>query len=137
MCGEGRPEDNGFGIRVFAGESVDAYLQRASIQRGYVVGIWRGRHVVEPTHLADEEAASYWRDVLRVAAAVEKAYEPLKMNYLTQGNTLPHLHTHIVPRYETRDPNPAGPLPFPRTLPPPFPEEGLLQEASVLRELLS
>ena len=33
------------------------------------------------------------------------------MNYLTLGNALPHLHTHLVPR-QADDPVPGGPLPF-------------------------
>ncbi|HEV3288196.1 MAG TPA: UTRA domain-containing protein, partial [Streptosporangiaceae bacterium] len=38
-------------------------------------------------------------------------YEPLKMNYETLGNSLPHLHTHLVPRY-TEDPRPGQPFPL-------------------------
>jgi len=34
------------------------------------------------------------------------------MNYLTLGNGVPHLHTHIVPRPWSGDPNPNGPIPF-------------------------
>ena len=49
--------------------------------------VWRGRHVVEPTELSGEEA-----ELL--------------------GNSLPHLHTHVVPRYAD-DPKPGWPLPFP------------------------
>jgi diadenosine tetraphosphate (Ap4A) HIT family hydrolase len=33
------------------------------------------------------------------------------MNYLTLGNAVPHLHSHIVPR-PVIDPAPRGPLPF-------------------------
>lgn len=31
MCADGRPDDNGFGVRVFAGTCSDAYLQRADV----------------------------------------------------------------------------------------------------------
>jgi diadenosine tetraphosphate (Ap4A) HIT family hydrolase len=136
MCEEGRPDDNAFGIRVLSGRFADAYLQRASIQRGYVVVIWRGRHVVEPTELRDDEATSFWRDVLTTGRAVEAIYEPLKMNYVLAGNTLPHLHAHVVPRYENSDPNPSNPFPFPKDLPPPFPEDELQGEAEALRTFL-
>jgi diadenosine tetraphosphate (Ap4A) HIT family hydrolase len=137
MCTEGRPDDNGFGIRVLSGRFADGYLQRASIQRGYVVAIWRGPHLVEPTEASEEEAASFWRDVLRIGAAVEMVYKPLKMNYLIAGNTLPHLHAHVIPRYEIGDPNPGWPFPFPTIPPPPFPEDELQEEAEDLRRLLS
>ncbi len=85
MCGQGRPEENEHGIRVLGGRFSDAYLQRASWQRGYTVVIWRGRHVAEPTELAEEEAAGYWREVLRVGSALERHYQPVKLNYQILG----------------------------------------------------
>jgi diadenosine tetraphosphate (Ap4A) HIT family hydrolase len=133
LCIEGRPDDNGFGIRILSGPFADAYLQRAAIQRGYVVVIWRGRHVVEPTDTTEDEASSFWRDVLDTGRAVEAVYTPLKVNYLLAGNTLPHLHAHVVPRYEAGDPNPGHPFPFPESPPPPFAEADLQDEAEALR----
>ena len=35
MCAQGRPDETEYGVRFFAGEVADAYLQRANIQRGY------------------------------------------------------------------------------------------------------
>lgn len=49
MCAKGRPDDDGFGVRIQAAKYSDAYLQRADMQRGYTLVIWRGRHVAEPT----------------------------------------------------------------------------------------
>lgn len=46
-----------------------------------------------------------------LGAAIERHLRPLKLNYLTLGNALPHLRTHIVPRYAD-DPVPGHPLPF-------------------------
>jgi len=57
MCGQGRPEETEYGVRILAGEVSDAYLQKAGVQRGYSIVIWRGRHVAEPTELDHEEAA--------------------------------------------------------------------------------
>jgi hypothetical protein len=79
MCAKGRPDDDGFGIRIQAARYSDAYLQRADMQRGYTLVIWRGRHVVEPTELEAAEAAEYWLEVLRVAEALQRYYRPLKM----------------------------------------------------------
>lgn len=138
MCGSARPESDDFGVRVHASEYTDAYLQRANVQRGYTVVIWRGRHVCEPTELTDEEAAAYWRDVLTVARALTAHYRPLKMNYETLGNSLPHLHTHLVPRYRA-DPAPGRPFPMtvrdPRE--PQVPEGRLQADAAALRSLLA
>jgi diadenosine tetraphosphate (Ap4A) HIT family hydrolase len=99
-------------VRFFAGRVGDAYLVRADIQRGLSVVIWRGRHVVEPTEVTGKEAAAYGLEVLRVGRAIEAAMAPLKLDYSVLGNSVPHLHTHIVPRYAD-DPRPGWPFPFP------------------------
>jgi diadenosine tetraphosphate (Ap4A) HIT family hydrolase len=128
-----------YGELIRATDNTVAVLQRADIQRGYTLVIWRGRHVNEPTELTDEEAAAYWLDVLSVARVLIRHYQPLKMNYETLGNSLPHLHTHLVPRYAQDDPAPGRPFPL-------MPQNGsepridshrLLAEASALRSLLN
>jgi diadenosine tetraphosphate (Ap4A) HIT family hydrolase len=136
MCAEGRLDDTGFGVRFFAGEVSDAYLQRAAIQRGYSVVVWRGRHVAEPTELAAEEATRYWLEVLQAARALEALFEPVKLNYDTLGNSLPHLHTHVVPRY-AEDPRPGWPFPFPEREVPNIPEDELLAQVESLRIAVS
>ena len=77
MCESERPESDQYGVRIMAGRYSDAYLQRADVQRGYTVVIWRGRHVNEPTDLDDAEAAGYWAEVLAVARALIRVYQPL------------------------------------------------------------
>jgi len=134
MCSQGRPDETPFGIRILAGEVSDAYLQRPGIQRGYTVVIWRGPHVAEPTELSQDEAAAYWREVLAVGRALERHLEPVKVNYELLGNSLPHLHTHVLPRYAD-DPRPGWPFPFPEEDPPPHPEEELRADADALRAL--
>ena len=132
MCAEGRPEETPHGIRFFAGEVADAYLRMASIQRGLSVVIWRGRHVAEPSELTEEEAATYWRELLLVGRAIEQVVRPVKMNYNLLGNSLPHLHTHVVPRYAD-DPKPGWPFPFPEEDPEPFPDDELQRDVDALR----
>ena len=137
MCESGRPESDEFGVRIRRTEHTDAYLQRADVRRGYTVVIWRGRHVCEPTELSDAEATAYWRDVLTVARALMAYYHPLKMNYETLGNSLPHLHTHLVPRYRA-DPAPGRPFPLTARDPrrPHVPDDRLRADADALRALL-
>jgi diadenosine tetraphosphate (Ap4A) HIT family hydrolase len=84
-------------------------LERRSRLPGYCVVVWRHGHVAEPTELDATSANGYWQDVLRVARAVETTFAPVKMNLLTLGNWVPHLHTHVVPRYAD-DPAPGGPI---------------------------
>lgn len=57
------------------------------------------RHAVELHDLAPEEAAAYMRDLMRVSRAVQAITGAVKLNYEIHGNTVPHLHTHIFPRY--------------------------------------
>jgi diadenosine tetraphosphate (Ap4A) HIT family hydrolase len=135
LCDEGRPEATSHGLRFFAGEVCDAYLVRADIQRGLSVAVWRGRHVVEPTELSDDEAAAYGCEVLKVARALQAVLQPVKLNYDVLGNSVPHLHTHLVPRYAD-DPRPGWPFPFPDPDPPPMPDERLRRDVEALRRAL-
>ncbi|HKV88344.1 MAG TPA: HIT family protein [Candidatus Dormibacteraeota bacterium] len=135
MCGGGRPDETPFGVRIFAGKRSDAYLQRSAIQRGYSLVIWRGHHVAEPTQLTPDEAAGYWLEVLRVARAIEQELKPVKMNFNILGNSVPHLHTHVIPRYAI-DPKPTHPFPFPPDDPPPFEKAGFRTDVALLRQAL-
>jgi diadenosine tetraphosphate (Ap4A) HIT family hydrolase len=131
MCEQGRPEETEHGARFFAGETADAYLQKANIQRGYSVVVWRGRHVAEPTELSGEEAARYSLEVLEAGRRLERL-EPVKLNYDVLGNSLPHLHTHVVPRYAD-DPKPGWPFPFPEDEAAPIAEDDFRRDLELLR----
>lgn len=139
MCADGRTDDNGFGLRVYESQAADAYLQRADVgQPGYTIVIWRGRHVADPTELSEDEAAGYFADVLRVGRALEAQYRPIKMNFEMLGNSLPHLHTHVVPRYPD-DGSPGHPPLFMRTAEADhrrLDEDVVRREAKALRERL-
>ena len=135
MCEQGRPDETDYGVRILAGEVADAYLQKDGRQRGYTIVIWRGRHVAEPTELEPDEAAAYWSELLQVGRALEEQFEPVKMNYETLGNSMPHLHTHVMPRYAD-DPKPGWPFPHPEESPPAHPEDELRSDVAALRRLL-
>lgn len=134
MCAEDGPEDTGFGLRFLAGRVSNAYLQREAIQPGYTVVVWTRPHVVEPTELPPDHATAYWADVLDAGRLIEEHFGPVKMNYQTLGNALPHLHTHVIPRYAD-DPAPGRPLPFPEGRPGTIPEAQLTQAVTALRAL--
>src|SRR3954465_2323216 len=124
------------GVRYFAGDVADAYLVRADVQRGLSIVVWRGRHVVEPTELSNAEAGVYGGEVLMVGRALQDAFGPVKLNYDVLGNSVPHLHTHIVPRYAD-DPRPGWPFPFPDPDPPPPPAQRLQADLAALRRALT
>ena len=73
--------------------------------------------------------------MLLVGRALEAVLLPVKLNYDVLGNSVPHLHTHIVPRY-AEDPRPGWPFPFPDPDPGPMPEERLMGDAEALRRWL-
>ena len=136
MCQEGRPDETEFGVRIFAGEVCDAYLQRADVQRGYTIVVWRGRHVAEPTELEQKEATAYWHELLRVGQALESYFQPVELNYELLGNSLPHLHAHVLPRYAD-DPRPGWPFPFPDGDPGPSDEGRLRRDVAGLRRVVA
>jgi diadenosine tetraphosphate (Ap4A) HIT family hydrolase len=84
-------------------------LARRSRMLGYCIVVWKHGHVAEPTELDVESATGYWLDVLAVSRVLQAEFQPVKMNLLTLGNSIPHLHTHVVPRY-LDDPAPGGPI---------------------------
>jgi diadenosine tetraphosphate (Ap4A) HIT family hydrolase len=84
-------------------------LESRSRLPGYCVVAWSGQHVAEAFALSKEQSAAYWADVNRVARAIDHVFKPMKINLLTLGNWLPHLHTHVMPRY-VDDPAPGDPL---------------------------
>jgi diadenosine tetraphosphate (Ap4A) HIT family hydrolase len=110
LCEDITPDESQWGIRIYRGKTADAVLQRADVRRGYTLVIWRGSHVTEPTELSPDDAAAYWSDVLTVARGLIEYYQPMKMNYQVLGNTTPHLHTHLLPRYLD---DPAGGTSYP------------------------
>ena len=132
ICAQGRPDETPHGIRFFSGTLTDAYLHRGGIQRGLTHVYFRGRHVVEPTELDERESTEFWRELLIVGAAIERVFAPVKMNYDILGNSVPHLHVHLLPRYAD-DPRPEWPFPFPEQYPPPFPDERVRSDVARLR----
>ncbi|MEL6359148.1 MAG: HIT family protein [Bacteroidota bacterium] len=57
------------------------------------------RHAIELYELTPEEAAAFMRDVQKTAKAVHEITRAVKLNYEIHGNTIPHLHLHLFPRY--------------------------------------
>lgn len=58
------------------------------------------RHVQKLTDLTAEEHAAFFRDVQHAAQVLTKLYHPDKINYLVLGDLCPHLHLHLVPKYQ-------------------------------------
>lgn len=137
MCEPGADETP-HGVRVFEGRWSDAYLGRFPVRPGYAYVIWKGRHVAEPTELTDEETAGFWREVAHVARGVTECSRPVKMNWLSLGNGVPHPHVHLVPR-PADDARAGGPLEgeaFDRDVTPEVAADQLRSQADRLRAVL-
>ncbi len=136
MCAALGHGDSDFWVHVMTGEFAEVHLERRSRLPGYCLVVWRHGHVAEPTDLDPGQASGYGREVLMTGRAVQAHFGPLKMNYLALGNTVPHLHTHVVPRYRD-DPAPGGPLAWDQMLSAePVPGAELQRQAAALRALL-
>jgi diadenosine tetraphosphate (Ap4A) HIT family hydrolase len=138
LCAElGRDTDDDHAVFITALNSSEVRLERRSRLPGYCIVVWRHSHVTEPTELAFEAASEYWSDVLAVSRAVEVEFHPVKMNLLTLGNWVPHLHTHVLPRYPD-DPAPGGPITWADVFnPDPTPPDVLYRQAAMLRKQLN
>ena len=136
ICGALGKGDNDYWVEVIVGESAEVHLERRSRLPGYCIVVWRHGHVAEPTDLDPGQARQYWEEVLAVGRAVWARFDPVKVNYLTLGNTVPHLHTHVLPRYRD-DPAPGGPISWDDILAPdPVPDADLHRQAADIRALL-
>ena len=93
VCLRGRPDD-----AVAELEATYLHAGEDAPMRGYCFLMLK-RHAVELYELESEEAAAFTRDVQRAARAVHRLTRAVKLNYEIHGNTVPHLHLHLFPRY--------------------------------------
>lgn len=56
-------------------------------------------HAVELYDLNEIDLLNYMREVQLCAKALKEVTNAIKINYEIHGNTIPHLHMHLFPRY--------------------------------------
>ncbi|WP_250314254.1 MULTISPECIES: HIT family protein [Neisseria] len=61
--------------------------------------IWR-KHIAEMTDLSAAERGELMEMVYKVEAAMRQVFRPAKINLASLGNIVPHLHWHIIARFE-------------------------------------
>lgn len=96
---------------VATGRWTSVYLDPRGAVPGLCIVVWTRDHVSEPTELSSEGAHGYWQELLDVGRALQRVFHPVNINYLTMGNSVPHLHTLVVPRHRD-DPFPGRPIPW-------------------------
>ncbi len=57
------------------------------------------KHVNDLNELSDEERNNFMADVAQTTRAMQKVFNPEKINYGAFSDTLCHLHFHLVPKY--------------------------------------
>jgi diadenosine tetraphosphate (Ap4A) HIT family hydrolase len=75
------------------------YLFKEQSHRGRCVVAYRG-HVNELFELPHDELILFTQDVARAAKAIKAAVGAKKINYGAYSDKLPHLHMHLVPKFE-------------------------------------
>lgn len=75
------------------------YLFRDQSHKGRCV-VACNEHVKELCELTAEQCAALMADVAKVEVAIKKLWNPTKINLGSFGDTNPHLHFHVVPKYE-------------------------------------
>ena len=58
-------------------------------------------HVKEMTDLAPQDRARTMKVVFAVESAIREVIQPDKINLASLGNKTPHMHWHVIPRFET------------------------------------
>jgi diadenosine tetraphosphate (Ap4A) HIT family hydrolase len=66
--------------------------------RGYICLVSQ-IHAVELHDLSDDEAGAFARDARNASRALASVTGAVKINYEIHGNSVPHLHMHLFPRY--------------------------------------
>lgn len=75
-----------------------AFLFKEQTYRGRCLVAYNG-HVNDLNELSDEERNAFMADVVRVTRAMQKVFNPEKINYGAYSDKLSHLHFHLAPKY--------------------------------------
>jgi diadenosine tetraphosphate (Ap4A) HIT family hydrolase len=93
ICDRGRPRD-------VVAELETAYVTATeqACLFGYCCLVLK-RHAVELHEMPEGEAGAFMLDLRELSRAVQEITGAVKLNWEIHGNTIPHLHAHLFPRY--------------------------------------
>ena len=97
-CSEGALLD-AFGIKIGELPMSKVILFKEQSHRGRVIVACK-KHVDDITMLTGEERKQYMDDVSHVAEVLHELFHPDKINFGAYGDTMHHLHFHLVPKYK-------------------------------------
>ena len=75
-----------------------AFLFKEQTYRGRCLVAYNG-HVNDLNELSDQERNDFMADVAQVTRAMQRAFNPEKINYGAYSDKLSHLHFHLAPKY--------------------------------------
>ena len=96
-CARGELLD-AFGIVICELNVSTLILFREQSHPGRCVVAYRD-HVSELIDISAEERNAFMADVAQVTRAMQKAFNPEKINYGAYSDKLSHLHFHLAPKY--------------------------------------
>lgn len=77
--------------------------------RGHCILIYDARHATRLDELTTAEWLDYARDLQLATKVLVEFFQPDHINVESLGNEMPHLHWHLIPRYQD-DPRWGGPI---------------------------
>ena len=89
-----------FGKLAFETETSEIIVFKDQHHKGRAIVAFKKDLLCGNQNLFDEKIKLYIADVKRTAKAIQKAYNPDRINYGAYGDTLGHLHIHLVPKYK-------------------------------------
>ncbi len=100
------------GDLIASNEIAVAFPDKFPVNPGHALIVPR-RHVADFFDLATDEQAALWRLVPEVKAAIDVGYTPAAYNIGVNtgpaaGQTVAHVHVHVIPRYPGDVADPRG-----------------------------
>lgn len=86
-------------IEVCSFSFTTVYLNKNQKYQGRCV-VKLNEHKTEYFELNEDEKAEFFEVLSKTAKAIFELYHPDKINYATFGDLVPHVHMHIVPKYQ-------------------------------------
>ena len=97
-CAEGELLD-AFGIKIGELPMSKVILFKEQSHKGRIIVACK-RHVDDISDLTVEERHQFMDDVSHVAEIIKELFKPDKVNFGAYGDTMHHLHFHLVPKYK-------------------------------------
>lgn len=90
-------------IKVCDLEYSEVFLNRDQFHKGRCTVTYNQGHVTEYFELTPEQNAGFFADVTKVSKAINDIYAPDRINILSHGDNMRHLHMHLCPKRKDQE----------------------------------